>query len=78
MNSRHTDSNSGDNRNLRLMGWADSMVGWYTADWVARERQCDCGWKKRSLEILENDLNEMIKLWKDGDKPHGGDNEQGK
>lgn len=77
MNSRHFDSSSGDNRNVTLMNWAKAAVGWYTSDWVARNRVCpNCGWESRSVEIIEADLIEMIKHWKMGDTPHGGDNGQ--
>lgn len=36
------------------------VAGWYTQDFVARRRTCDCGWKAESVELLVNDLKEML------------------
>jgi hypothetical protein len=36
------------------------VAGWYTQDFVARRRACDCGWKTESIEILVEDLGAML------------------
>ena len=59
-----------------LTDWAKREVGWYTSDWVARERVCPhCGWTSKTIEVIEADFCEMVKHWKQGETPHGGDNE---
>ena len=65
-NSRTTDSPRwGPNHSL--IKTANEMVGWYTYDWVVRMRQCDCGWKAVSIEVLAEDWAEMQKSLKEED-----------
>ena len=74
LNSRTVDSKSDDGRNEKLLRWADEVIGWYTQDWVVRQRRCpDCGWSSMSIEIIEGDLQEMKNIWKT-EEPQGGDN----
>jgi len=42
-------------------GKAESAVGWYTSNWIARTRQClneACGAKTVTVEISLEDLND--------------------
>lgn len=47
--------------NDSLIQWAEDAVGWWTSDWVARERHCGCGWRSRSIELLEEDVDVLLK-----------------
>lgn len=48
--------------NDHLVEWANSLVGWYTADWVVRQRKCKaCGWANKSIEIMEEDVAALIR-----------------
>ena len=59
-----------------LMAFADKIVGWYTQDWVVRERSCKgCGWRVRTVEVIEQDLREIYRHVRDGIGPHGGRND---
>jgi len=78
-NSRTVDSGK-HGLNQELIGYATRTVGWYTPDWVVRQRQCrSCPWKKNTIEVLDTDLKEMFKLVATGEhifsESQGGDND---
>jgi len=52
--SRHADSYRADGRAIGLVAFGHRWTD--TPDWVARLRVCSCGWKGRTLELLETDL----------------------
>ena len=49
-----------------LTNWIDDAkdrVGWYTSDWVARRRKCvKCGLTQKTVELVLEDLDEIIKF----------------
>tara|TARA_R110002020_G_scaffold225717_9_gene435858 strand:+ start:7134 stop:7349 length:216 start_codon:yes stop_codon:yes gene_type:complete len=42
---------------MKLVSTIADFVGWYTADWVARQRVCDCGWSAMTVELSIEDLS---------------------
>ena len=46
----------------KLVQFAQDTVGWYTSDWVARERRCShCDWKAYSIEIIDEDVAHVLR-----------------
>ena len=61
-NSRTVDSGR-HGLNQTLVDFAEKSVGWYTQDWVVRQRKCDaCEWKRNTIEIIDCDLDKMVEL----------------
>ena len=57
--SRHSGSDRDYLRNRRLIARALEIVGWYTAEWVVRQRTCrSCDWSTETIEIPMNDLTD--------------------
>ncbi len=57
LTSRHSGSDRDFLRNKSLIATALKVVGWYTAEWVVRHRQCKkCGWSTKTIEIPMDDL----------------------
>ena len=54
--------------NAKLIEKAQSSVGWYTPDWVARHRRCTCcSWEKYTVEVTIEDFEEMRKIIEKGE-----------
>ena len=61
VNSRHAESVV-VKVGAKLVQFAHDSVGWYTADWVARERRCSqCTWRALSIEIIDEDLLHLLR-----------------
>jgi hypothetical protein len=59
VSSRHSGSDRDYLRNRGLIALAIELVGWYTAEWVVRQRQCKCcGWSVKTIEIPTDDLRD--------------------
>jgi hypothetical protein len=58
INSRHADSFRRDGRHRELVTFGHKWTP--TPDWVARIRICSCGWRSRTLELLESTLVELL------------------
>jgi len=52
--SRTADSYRADGRVIGLVTFGHKHTS--TPDWVARLRVCSCGWKAKTLELLEEDI----------------------
>ena len=59
ISTRHSDSDSEFYRNKGLIALAVEVVGWYTADWIVRQRKCRaCGLNVKTIEISIEDLQD--------------------
>ncbi len=63
-NTRHADSPR-FGKNVGLLDDADEVVGWYTQDWVVRQRDCkSCTWSAVTIEVTKEDWVTMQKMLK--------------
>lgn len=61
-NSRTVDSGK-HGLNQHLIDFAEKSVGWYTQDWVVRQRFCEkCLWKRNTIEVIDRDLEKMFQM----------------